>query len=411
MIVAGVAAYNNRADGEASSTRALATHRGCLRLRCGNKAGSISEVRLPTEADVPYHADPARVHQNKRGGFMPLPASRRRCIMAVALVLLPAAAAAQPVEDFYRGKTLSMIIGYPTGGSNDIYARAVARHIGRHIPGNPTVVPRNMPGGGSLVAANHVFNVAPKDGTTLSLIAPTIPLEERLGVPSVMLKSAEFNWIGRIAPSVNMTFVMSTVPVKTIQDTFKREVILGASARSSTVAIYLAVLSYVTGAKFKLVMGYESSAASMLAMERGEVEGHSTSLEVVRAVHPEWLAQKKITVLVQYALKRHHELPDIPTSWELGKTDEERQILRIVANATEVGKMILSTPDTQADRIAALRRAFDATMQDPAFMAELKAQRVELGPMSGEELQKLVVEVGTVSPDIIDKVRAIYPLN
>jgi tripartite-type tricarboxylate transporter receptor subunit TctC len=331
--------------------------------------------------------------------------------MAAALALLPAAAVAQPVEEFYRGKTVSMIIGYATGGANDIYARAVARHIGRHIPGNPTVVPRNMPGGGSLVAANHVFNVAPKDGTTLSLIAPTIPLEERLGVPNVMLKSAEFNWIGRVAPSVNMTFVMSTVPVKTIQDTFKREVILGASARSSTVAIYPAVLSNVTGAKFKLVMGYQSSTASMLAMERGEVEGHSTSLEVVRAVHPEWLAEKKITVLVQYALKRHPELPDIPTSWELGKTEEEKQILRIVANATEVGKMILSTPDTPADRITALRRAFDATMQDPAFMAELKAQRVELGPMGGEELQKLVVEVGTVSPAILDKVKAIYPLN
>ena len=149
----------------------------------------------------------------------------------------------------------------------------------------------------------------------------------------------------------------------------------------------------------------------MLAMERGEVEGHSTSLEVIRAVHPDWLPEKKVTPLVQYALKRHHELPDVPMSWELGRNDEERQILRVVANATEVGKMILSTPDTPMDRITALRRAFDATMKDPAFMAELKAQRVELGPMPGEELQKLVVEVGTVSPAIIDKVKAIYPLN
>ena len=229
------------------------------------------------------------------------------------------AAQAQSIEEFYRGKQLNMIIGYPPGGSNDIYARAVARHIGRHIPGNPTVIPRNMPGGGSLVAANHVFNVAPKDGTTLALIAPTIPLEERLGVANVKLKTAEFNWIGRVAPSVNMTFVMATVPVKTIQDTFKREVLLGASARSSTVAIYPAVLANVIGAKFKLVMGYPSSTASMLAMERGEVEGHSTSLEVVRATHPEWLPEKKITPLVQYALKRHPELPDVPMSWELGR--------------------------------------------------------------------------------------------
>jgi tripartite-type tricarboxylate transporter receptor subunit TctC len=336
----------------------------------------------------------------------------RLAAAAVSLAAaLPAAAQAQSLEDFYRGKQLNMVIGYPTGGSNDIYARAVARHIGKHIPGNPTVIPRNMPGGGSLVAANHVFNIAPRDGTTLSLIAPTLPLEERLGVPNVKLKTAEFNWIGRVAPSVNMTFVMATVPVKTVEDTFQREVLLGASARSSTVAIYPAVFANVTGAKFKLVMGYPSSTASMLAMERGEVDGHSTSLEVVRATHPEWLPEKKITPLVQYALKRHPELPNVPMTWELARNDDDRQILRIVANATEVGKMILSTPDTPADRIQALRRAFDATMKDPAFQAELKQQRVELGPMPGEELQKLVVEVGTVSPAIIDKVKAIYPLN
>jgi len=330
---------------------------------------------------------------------------------SLACLHISASAQAQSVESFYRGKTLSMVIGYPTGGSNDIYARSVARHIGKHIPGNPTVVPRNMPGGGSLVAANHVFNVAPKDGTTLALIAATIPLEERLGAPNVMFKSAAFNWIGRVAAGVNMTFVMNSVPVKTIQDAFTREVVLGASGRSSTVAIYPAVLSNVIGTRFKLVMGYQSSNTAMLAMERGEVEGHSTSLEVVRAVHPEWLSEKKVTPLVQYALKRHPELPDIPMSWELGRNDEEKQILRIVANATEVGKMILSTPDTPAERITALRRAFDATTQDPAFVAELKAQRVELGPMSGEELQRLVAEVGTVSPDIIERVKAIYPLN
>src|SRR5712671_1966186 len=170
----------------------------------------------------------------------------------LAFLLLPASGHAQSVESFYRAKTLSMVIGYPTGGSNDIYARSVARHIGKHIPGNPTVVPRNMPGGGSLVAANHVFNVAPKDGTTLALIAATIPLEERLGAPNVMFKSAAFNWIGRVAAGVNMTFVMNSVLVKTIQDTFTREVVLGASGRSSTVAIYPAVLSNVIGTRFKL---------------------------------------------------------------------------------------------------------------------------------------------------------------
>jgi tripartite-type tricarboxylate transporter receptor subunit TctC len=329
----------------------------------------------------------------------------------VLAVALPAAAQAQSIEEFYRGKQLNMIIGYPTGGSNDIYARAVARHIGKHIPGNPTVIPRNMPGGGSLVAANHVFNVAPKDGTTLSLVAATIPLEERLGAPNVRFKVTEFNWIGRVAPSVNLTFVTSSVPVKSIQDTFKREILLGASARTSTVAIYPMVLANVIGAKFKMVMGYKSSSTAMLAMERGEVEGHSTSMEIVRSLHADWIRDKKITILVQYALNRHPEMPNVPMSWELGRNEEEKQILRIVANATEVGKMILSTPDTPADRIQALRRAFDATVKDAAFLAELKAARVDVGPMPGEELQQLVAEVTNVSPAIIDKVKAIYPLN
>ena len=342
--------------------------------------------------------------QTRSCGYAALAAS-------IVVLVLPSDAQAQSVEEFYRGKQLSMVIGYPTGGSNDIYARAVARHIGKHIPGNPTVIPRNMPGGGSLIAANYVFNVAPKDGTTLSLIAATIPLEERLGAPNVRLKVTEFNWIGRVAPSMNMTFVRSDVPVKTIQDTFKREVILGASARTSTVAIYPMVLANVLGAKFKMVMGYKGSSTAMLAMERGEVEGHSTSMEIVRSLHPTWIPDKKITVLVQYALKRHPELPDVPTSWELGRNDEEKQILRIVANATEVGKLILSTPSTPADRIQALRRAFDATVKDPEFLAELKTARVDVGPMSGEDLQQLVAEVANVSPAIIDKVKAIYPLN
>jgi tripartite-type tricarboxylate transporter receptor subunit TctC len=331
--------------------------------------------------------------------------------LVVAIALAPSVASAQPVADFYRGKTVSLILGYPGGGSNGIYARAVARHIGRHIPGNPTVIFKSMPGAGSLVAAHHIFNVAPKDGTTLGFISATIPLEELLGGGGAKFKSAEFNWIGRVAPGVNMTFVKDVSPVKTIDDVYKREVILGASGRSSTVFVYPSVLANVIGAKFKIVMGYPGSSEAMLAMERGEVEGHSTSLEIVRALHPTWLSEKKINVLVQYALKRHPELPDVPMSWELGRNPEQRQILRIVASATEIGKMIMAPPAMPADRVLALRRALDATMKDPDFVAEVNANRVELGPMPGEELQKLVAELASTPPAIVDKVRAIYPLN
>ena len=335
---------------------------------------------------------------------------RSLAVLAV-VALLPSTAAAQPVADFYRGKTVSLILGYPGGGSNGIYARAVARHIGRHIPGNPNVIFRAMPGAGSLVAANHLFHVAPRDGTALGFISATIPLEELLGVGGVKFRSAEFNWIGRVAPGVNMTFVKDTSSLKTIQDAYKREVILGASGRSSTVFVYPAVLGAVTGAKFKMVLGYASSPEAMLAMERGEVEGHSTSLEVVRALHPTWLSEKRITVLVQYALSRHPELPDVPMSWELGRSPEDQQILKVVASATEVGKMILAPPGLPAERVQALRRAFDATMKDPDFIAELKSNRVELGVMPGEDLQKLVVDLGATPPAMVDKIKAVYPLN
>ena len=318
---------------------------------------------------------------------------------------------AQPVSDFYRGKSVNLILGYPGGGSNGIYARAVARHIGKHIPGNPNVVFRSMPGAGSLVAANHLFHVAPRDGTALGFISATIPLEELLGVGGVKFKTAEFNWIGRIAPGVNMTFVKDTSTVKSIQDVYKRDVILGASGRSSTVYVYPAVLSNVIGARFKMVLGYASSPEAMLAMERGEVEGHSTSLEVVRALHPTWLSEKKITILVQYALTRHPELPDVPASWEFGRTPEEQQILKIVASATEVGKMIMAPPGIPADRVQALRRAFDATMKDPEFIAELKSNRIEQNPMLGEDLQKLVADLGATPPAIFAKIRAVYPFN
>jgi tripartite-type tricarboxylate transporter receptor subunit TctC len=190
---------------------------------------------------------------------------------------------AQTVEEFYRGKTLSMIIGYPNAGANDHFARTVTRHIGKHIPGNPRVVPRNMPGGGSFIAANHLSNVAPRDGTVLGLLAATIPLEEALGAANVKFKAAEFNWIGRMAPGTNVTFVWTASPVKTIQDVMDNEVILGGTGRSATPTVYPSVLNNVIGTRFKIVMGYEGSTSAMLAMERGEVDGHSTSWDGLRA--------------------------------------------------------------------------------------------------------------------------------
>jgi tripartite-type tricarboxylate transporter receptor subunit TctC len=191
----------------------------------------------------------------------------------------------------------------------------------------------------------------------------------------------------------------------------EREAVLGATGRSSTVAVYPTMLNHLVGTKFKLVMGYAGSAEAMLAMERGEVEGHSTTWEGVKSRAAKRLQDKSINILVQYGLQRHPELPDIPTAVELGRTNEEVQALRFFANASDVGRFILSTPDTPADRVQALRRAFDDMVKDPEFIADLDAQKLDLGPLRGEELQKLIEEVANVPPAILEKVRGLYPLN
>ncbi len=320
----------------------------------------------------------------------------------------PMMAAAQGVEAFYRGKVVNMVIGYASGASNDLYARAVAQHIGKHIPGAPTVVSRNMPGGGSLLAANHIFNVAAKDGTVLGLVSPTIPLEEKLGEPNIMFKAEEFNWIGRISPSPTVTFVWHTSPTQTIQDAMKRETTLSATGRSSALTIYPSVLSNLADVKFKMILGYSGSAEAMLAMVRGEVEGSSTSWDSLKSTQGDWIRDKKVNVLVQYTLKRHRELPDVPTAAELGRNPEQVQILRLVSSGTELGKLVLATPATPADRIQALRRAFDATMKDPDFIRHLEQAGMDLNPMTGEDLQLLIKEIVSAPPDIMEKVKAVY---
>jgi tripartite-type tricarboxylate transporter receptor subunit TctC len=315
-------------------------------------------------------------------------------------------AAAQTPEQFYKGKQIELAIGYPPAGSNDVYARLLARHLGKHIPGNPTVVPQNRPGAGSFLTLGYVYNVAPKDGTVIGIGAPTAPLDEKVGAQGVRFKSAEFNWIGRIDSLINMVFLWHTSPVKTFADALKTESKLSGTGVGSTVSVYPTVTNNVLGTKFKLIMGYKGSNEAQLAVERGEVEGHSTSWTAVKVAHPDWRPDKKINIIVQYALKRHPEMSDVPTVIELAKTDEQRRVLRAVMNATEIGTAFFTTPGAPADRVEALRRAFDATVKDPEFLAEAQRTKLTIGPLPGEELQKLVSEVTSLSPDMIEKVKA-----
>ncbi|MYZ50371.1 Bug family tripartite tricarboxylate transporter substrate binding protein [Propylenella binzhouense] len=331
-------------------------------------------------------------------------------LAASALLLAGATVAhAQSPEDFYRGKTIDMVIGYAPGGSNDLYARIVSEYMSKYIPGNPTIVPRNMPGAGSLVAANDIYNRAAKDGTVIGLVAATLPLDERLGAQGIMFESAKFNWIGRIATGTNVTMIWHTSPVKTFEDALEKETVLAATGASSTVTIYPTVMNNVLGTKFKLIKGYKGSAEAMLAMERGEAEGHSTSLAALQSSHPDWIKDGKVRLIVQYALNREPSIPDVPTAIEVAKTPEQKQVLRIVMNATEIGKSVLAPPDMPAERVKVLRDAFSKAVQDPEFVAALEKARLDMNPMSGADLQALVEEVGGADPAVIEKVREIYP--
>ena len=311
-------------------------------------------------------------------------------------------------EEFYKGKTIDFVIGYPPGGSNDVWGRLLSRHLGKHVPGKPNVVPKNMPGAGSFLAVNQIFNVLPKDGTVIGIGAPTMALDEKLGSQGVRFKTAELNWVGRVDSLVNMVFTWKTSPVRTFADAQQREATLSGTGAGSTVSIYPTVINNVLGTKFKLVMGYRGSNEAMLAVERGEVEGHSTSWTALKVAHPDWVRDKSVSILVQFALKRHAELPDVPTAVELGRTDEERRILGAVMNASEVGSAFFTNPGVPADRLTALRRAFDATMKDAEFVAEVEKTRLALNPITGEELQKLVAEVSDMPPALLEKVRAAY---
>jgi tripartite-type tricarboxylate transporter receptor subunit TctC len=319
------------------------------------------------------------------------------------------AACAASSDAFYKGKTISLVIGYPPGGANDVYARLLAQYLGQYIPGHPAVVPQNMPGAGSFVAVNNVYNAAPKDGLTIGLGAPTLALDEKLGTKGVHFKTAQLNWIGRLNPLINIVMTWKTCPVKTIAQAERTQVTLSGTGAGSTVSIYPTVLNNVLGTKFKLVMGYSGSREAMLAMERGEVEGHSTAWEAVKEAHPDWLRDKEVNILVQFALRRDPELAHVPTAVELGRNDQERKVLAAIMSASEIGESFFTTPAAPHDRVAILRRAFDQAAKDPRLRADAKRMKLGVAPLSGGEIQTLVATVADLSPDLLARVKAAYP--
>ena len=330
----------------------------------------------------------------------------RYAICAAVLAALVAPGHAQSLADFYRGRQIPLVIGYGPGGGYDLYARLLARFIGAHIPGNPAIVPQNMPGAGSRSAANWLYRVAPRDGSVIACLGQATPTDQALGQPGVQFDASKFNWIGNLSVVNNILFVSAASGVATFADAKKKTLAIGATGASSPSVLYPQVSNNLLGSKFKIIAGYPGGGDINIAVERHELDGRgSDSWASMKATHPDWLRDHTINILFQVGPRRESDLPDVPLWTELAAGDDQRQVLEILSADVSVGRPILAPPDVPADRVAALRQAFDETMRDPQFMAAAKQSNIELNPMSGEELQALVGRIVAPSPKILAMVK------
>jgi tripartite-type tricarboxylate transporter receptor subunit TctC len=340
------------------------------------------------------------------------PVTRRECAVLLAggaASLLSGRAAAAP-DDFYLGKTIDMIIGYPPAASNDLYARAVATHLPRFIPGAPRIVARNMPGAGSLVAAAYMFNKASADGTAIGLAAPTLALDERLGSLDDRVKPSQFSWVGRIN-TVNLVIFVRSDSLASIKDAFSEVATLSATGTGSALTIYPHALNAIVGTRFKLVLGYKGSAEGMLAVERGEVNGHCTGWDTFKASHLDWFKSGKVRMLVQFAQKRHADLPDVPTAMELATTPQQAALMKAVLSGADVGMSFFAPPRVPADRLSILRTAFDQCVKDPTFLADVARLNLGLDPLSGQGVSQLVADVKNVPDELIPELKRAYSVK
>jgi tripartite-type tricarboxylate transporter receptor subunit TctC len=333
---------------------------------------------------------------------------RSRTLSAAFFVsaLFAVPACAQPAAEFYAGKTISIYVGYSPGGAYDYYARVFARHMGKHIPGHPQVVVQNMPGAGSLRAANYLYNVAPKDGTALGVVTQTLMLEQAFGTPGVKYRATDFNYIGRMTAVLETMIGWHEAKAKTIEDVRKVEMVAGGTGPTSPTEGYPRLMNAFAGTKFKIVSGYGGTTEIMLAMERREVDALENSWASIVRTKKEWLDNKKINVLIQAAMTRSPLLPNTPTLIEMGNTPEDKAALTLYTSAAAVSRPLVGTPGIPADRLKALRDAFQAASRDPAFLAEIKKSNAEFDPAPGEFLQDLAKQIAATPQDIVQRTAA-----
>jgi tripartite-type tricarboxylate transporter receptor subunit TctC len=325
--------------------------------------------------------------------------------ISAGLLLASAAvpAQAQSVADFYRGKTVNVLIGVGVGGEYDLHARLVARHLGKHIPGNPNVVPQNMTGAGGINMANYLFAQAPRDGTYIGMLGNNFPAAQAVGAQGVRFDAVKFLWLGTLAPVVETMAVWHTTGVKTIDDLRKTEVVAGASGKGAITYIYPSMMNEYLGTKFKIVTGYPGGNQINLAMERGEVAARNNTWSSWKSTKPTWLRDKLINIIVQ-AGPRAPDL-DAPSVEALAKTPQERALIELVTSGAHLGRPMATTPDVPDDRLRALRAAYRATMADPEFLAEAAKSNFEVAPVYGEEMQKVVERIMSTPRDLASRAK------
>lgn len=327
-------------------------------------------------------------------------------LLAAAMATMlgtPIASNAQSPEEFYKGKTVRMLIASPTGDSYDLWGRLIARHMTKHIPGNPNVLPQNMPGSDGLVGANHLYNVAPKDGTMFGTFSRNLPTRALLKQPSVQFDPLKFNWLGSPELVNRVCSAMTNSPVQKAEDIFTTELIVGGVGSNSIQSTMPTILNKVLGTKFKLIEGYVGAQDIYLAMERGELHGVCLSYSQLKGPKSDWVREGKIRVLFNMETKAFTELPNVPSIHKFVKSDEHRQILGFLNASIELGRPFAAPPGTPDYLVAALRKAFDATLKDPELLEEAGKMKFEVTYTSSDELMTLIQGLYATPEDVIKK--------
>ena len=306
----------------------------------------------------------------------------------------PLAAQEQPT-----GKVIELVVSEAVGGGSDSVARLVSRHIGRQLPGQPTVVVRNMPGAGGLAGANYLYNVAPKDGWTIGMVEQSIQTQQLFHTKGLMADVLRFNWLGRVMSNNAVLFAWHSAPVKKIEEAFDREIAVSASGQSSLMR--WTALKRITGIKFKLIVGHQGTAEATLAMERGEVDALSAPWTVIRSTRADWIRDGKINLLLQTGLDRDRDLQSLPRLVDLARDDQQRKVLELLSQPERIGRSLTAPPGVPAERVALLRKSMAQMFVDPDFLADARTMKIDLDPLGGEALQDLIRSGMTYSPDVV----------